>query len=158
MKSVFTFWIYRYLIGISLLVTMVFSSCESSGDEKDGEDILEKIRIGASLREIGQSRAYQEDGPIVEGLYNFSFLNSNRVYETGIVSFEESTGFASRRLNSKLTDLRWRDISPDEVYGNTYSFYMDNLPGEYDMFLTTVELEEEVQERYSAALFDDVEG
>ena len=146
---------YYYIL---LFITLAVAGCS---DETTEEKFYsnEKIRIGANVMEVGNSRAYQEEGRVMDGNYNFTFLNSNGNFEIGTAIFgSNGIGYTYRDDDGKIKELEWGYVNPDNSSSLTYSFYLDNLPTNFEKN-TLVEFPEDPEENpYGIGVFDKVNG
>lgn len=148
--------IYHQII-LSVTILLALSGCSTAEPDKETEDILGRVKIGAAISGIGNTgtRGYQEEGKVLSGNMNLTFLNKDREFEVGSVAFENGIGYASRIDNSRFIDLKWVDLSTTEESSRQYSFYLDNLPAAYG---TDVNISLPEENPFHASVFDEVEG
>lgn len=139
---------------ILLFITLGITGCSDETTEGNLYS-TEKIRIGANVMEVGNSRAYQEEGRVVNGNYNFTFLNSEGNLEIGKAIFgSNGIGYTYRDDDGEAKELEWGYVSAENTSSLTYSFFLDNLPDKFEK-TTTVEFPEDPEENpYQIGVFD----
>lgn len=125
----------KYFKILSIVFVTLLSACSSqvtpplpdSTTEEDSDPVV----FGAKVVEMKTTRA-EGDKPVKNKRLNLLFSGQNGL-ETGFADFNYQGVAYSERFdtNGDRIDLIWSYVAPDEYNGDTYSFYIDNLPEEY---------------------------
>lgn len=148
--------IFSRLFAKALPIAAVFTVFACTTQEPDAP-AAQAVRIAASVAGQSATRAYQDKGPVKEGIYYLTYPKSTTdlEYTVAEVNFHDGTGFVTVADGGELT---WNDVGLTPGSQTQATFYLDNVPvGEQPQSpLQIVELTGD--NRYSAALFDYEEG
>lgn len=126
----------KYYKILSLIFAILLAGCRSEEIGPSSESSYEDsnpVVFGAKIIEMGNTRA-PGDKPVKNQKLNLMFLSSNGL-ELGYADFNYQGIAYSERFDNTGSplDLLWSYVSPDEYNGDTYSFYLDNIPEEYNI-------------------------
>lgn len=140
-----------------MLLFVIFSACsaEDMPDINPSEDA--ELRIAAEIAQQIHSRAYQEEGYVVEGTYYLSYpLNTtNNPYNVASVEFGKEGMNPAIGTVTVPPDksLKWKDVGG----GSTPTFYLDNVVPLGDPISTKIEFSSD-NNPYKAGIYDDENG
>lgn len=141
------------------LLTAGLMSCSQDGPF-DGVDFpaSNALTVNARIARNTYTRAYQDTGRVVNGLYYMAYPNTSNQYSVAIVDFDkessESPGLGIVSTSSG-TELKWSEIG-----GSPVNLYLDNVPPSLDAdnsFGSTVTFESG-NNPFVAGLFDSENG
>ena len=149
--------IFRYIF-ITVVATIV-TAC--AGNDIDDEPTMagdDQIRITADISHVGQTRAYQAEGQVRDGMYNLTFPTVvENQYNVGEVRFGVSVenpqvGFVTLPGN---LPLKWLKVGG----GSTPTLYLDNISRAIpDATSQTTVTFNGTNNPYVAAPFDSIDG
>lgn len=127
----------KYFKILSLFFAMLLVGCASDdATPPSGSSNVEdsdRVVFGAKVIEMGNTRAIG-DKTVKDKKLNLLFLSSNG-WESGFADFNYQGIAYSERYdnNGSVLDLLWSYVAPDEYNGETYSFFLDNIPDEFNI-------------------------
>lgn len=149
---------YKTLFVLLTAVLLSATSCDNRHIGEGGSELdSPMVNIEANIDHNRQSRAYQPEGPVIDGTYNLTFPNTNNQYNIGEVRFgltAENPQIGYVTLTGNLP-LKWLSVGG----GSTPTLYLDNVPRHINGATTDSEITFTTSDNpYIAAPFDSIEG
>lgn len=147
--------ILPYVLPTVLATVVAACSDGVGGCEPSGAD--EQVGVTAGISHVSQSRAYQAEGQVTDGVYNLTFpTTTDNQYNVGEVRFglSENPQIGYVTLPGNLP-LKWLSVGG----GSTPTLYLDNIPRDISdaVSRTTVNFNGATNP-YVAAPFDSIGG
>lgn len=150
---------YRILLYILLIVAVLsVGACSGINPGDDPETESTAVKVEAAICNTLQSRKYQAEGQVEDGIYNLTFpTTTNNVYNVGEVQFgkddeHKQIGFVTLPGN---VALKWLVVGG----GSTPTLYLDNIPRTHPGADNSTTVTFSVTDNpYVAAPFDSIDG
>lgn len=137
----------------------LFSSCaeESGLSGGEGRPSDGTVRIKAAISPGNDTRAYQDQGDIIEGTFYLTYPNyaDNKTYSVSTVSFNNGYGVP---VTDKNLELKWQDIGTLTYDDDLTVFWLDNVPKPLDDPNATEIVFTDAYNPFVASVFDNVLG
>lgn len=133
----------------------LFSSCAEEREPAFISDSTVKVR--AALTQTQDTRAYQDQGPIMSGHYYMTYPNAsdNKTYSVCDVNFFNGYGVTTTQEG---LELKWQEIGSLTYDDDLTVFWLDNVPMAADNPDATEIIFTDSYNPFVAGVFDNVEG
>lgn len=122
---------YRVIAFLAAIMALMpaMQSCVADAPDECVEISPDAVRIYAGISGNLFSRAYQEQGPVVDGQYCLTYPAANNNYTVGTVDFDKMAD-VSKGMGI-VTTLSGKQLEWGDVGGSLVTFYLDNISHTY---------------------------
>lgn len=133
----------------------IVTSCEQNPGNNAGPESGMPLKIGAQIKGVNSTRAYRASGPVEEGSFHMTYINTDHQICTANVEFNGGIGTVT---TTEGENLEWTAIGFNRDSETISTFYLDNVKRDDNDIDHQQIIELGNDNPFKASLFDDNEG